>query len=65
MESLASLLGITPEALLTILVVGGVLLVVLFVLRMAFKMTARLLRLGCLLIILVVGAIFAFSWLGL
>ncbi len=65
MENLASLLGITPEALLTILVVGAVLLVVLFVLRMMFKVTARVLRLGCLLIILVVGALFAFFWLGI
>ena len=65
MENLASLLGITPEALLTILVVGAVLLVVLFVLRMMFKVTARVLRLGCLLIILVVGALFAFLWLGI
>lgn len=64
MENLASLLSITPEALLTILVVGAVLLVVLFVLRMMFKVTTRIFRLGCLLIILVVGALFAFFWLG-
>lgn len=40
-----------------LIVIAAVLLVVLFLARMAFKLTATLMRIGCLAIFLIVAAV--------
>ncbi len=58
MESIAELFGLTSQEFIQLLVIGVVLLIGLFVLRTAFKLTTTLLRVGCICIILIVGVIF-------
>lgn len=64
MESLAQAIGISVAELTQLLVLGGVLLVGLFLLRAALKLTATLFRLGCLGILFIVAAIYAFRLFG-
>jgi hypothetical protein len=64
MDTLANLLGMTSEeaVFLVVLAVGG--LVVLGLLRFMFRLTANLMRLGCAVLLIVVGLIIAASFLG-
>ncbi|MEM7336587.1 MAG: hypothetical protein AAF490_31195 [Chloroflexota bacterium] len=58
MEAISELIGLTNQELIQLVVVGVILLIGLFVLRAAFKLTATLLRVGCFGIALIVGLLF-------
>ena len=58
MDALSELIGLTNQELIQLAVVGVILLIGLFVLRAAFKLTATLLRVGCFGIALIVGLLF-------
>lgn len=57
MDSFSQLL--TSQELTQLVIVGLVLLVGLLFLRFAFKLTATLIRVGCIGIIIIVGLLFA------
>ena len=52
-----TLINLPPEEITRLVVITAVLLIVLFLARLAFKLTATLVRLGCLTIFLIVMAI--------
>lgn len=58
MESFAELFGLTSQEFIQIATIGLILLIGLFVVRAAFKLTATLLRVGCFGILLIVGLLF-------
>jgi len=60
MESLLAPLGITVAELTQLVILAVVLLFGLFFLRVAFKMTMSLLRVGCAGVLLIVAAGFIF-----
>ncbi len=64
MESLAQLIGVTTGELTQLLILGAVLLVGLFLLRAALKLTATLFRFGCLGVLLIIAAIYAYNLLN-
>ena len=51
------ILNMQPEEITQLVVVAAVLLIGLFFARLAFKLTASLIRLGCLAIFFIVAAI--------
>lgn len=53
MDTLLDAIGLTSAELTQILIVIAVLLVVLFVIRTMFRLTAALFRAGCFVIVLV------------
>ncbi len=57
-------LNMETAELTRLVVVGVVLLVGLFLARMAFKLTASLMRIGCLAIFLIVAAIALMQMFG-
>ena len=59
MDALSELIGLTSQELIQLVIVGIILLVGLFILRAAFKLTATLLRLGCIGIVIIVALMFA------
>ena len=57
---MADLLGLTPDQILTLVGLGLVMLVALFVLKVVVKLTQALLRVGCLaILVLLIIAFFA------
>jgi hypothetical protein len=50
--------------LVSLAVLAVILLAVLFVLRIMFKLTATLFRLGCFVVVFIVGAVALFMYLG-
>lgn len=52
-----TILNLQPEELTRLIIIGVVLLIGLFFARLAFKLTASLMRIGCLAIFFVVAAI--------
>jgi hypothetical protein len=50
-------LNLQPEEIMRLVVITAVLLIGLFFARLAFKLTASLIRLGCLAIFFIVAAI--------
>lgn len=60
------ILGISSNLLIAIAVIAVILTVGLFILRLVFRLTTSVLRLGCFLIILIVVGMLILSWvLGL
>ncbi len=59
-----ALLNMETAELTRLVIIAVVLLVGLFLARMAFKLTASLMRLGCLAIFLIVAAIALMQMLG-
>lgn len=58
MEQIAQIIGLTAAELTQLVILAGVLLVGLFVLRIMLKLTAALMRIGCIGIVLIVAAVF-------
>jgi hypothetical protein len=58
MDALSAALGLETAQLTQIIIVAVVLLGGLFFARLAFKLTASLMRLGCLAIFLLIAALF-------
>jgi hypothetical protein len=52
-----TLLNLQPEEITRLVVIAAVLLIGLFLARLAFKLTASLIRMGCLAIFFIVAAI--------
>ena len=64
MDGLLGSLGLTTAELTQLIFLGVVLLIGLFVLRVAFKLTATLFRIGCFGIILIVAAVYILNLLS-
>lgn len=64
MDAFSGVLGLNTAELTQLLILGVVLLVGLFVLRVAFKLTATLFRVGCFGILLIVAAVYILRLLG-
>ena len=64
MESLLASLGLTMGELIGIAILAAALLVGLFLLRMLFRLTKNLFRLGCFVILLLVAAVFVLRFVG-
>ncbi len=52
-----TLLNLQPEEITQLVVIAAVLLIGLFLARLAFKLTASLIRMGCLAIFFIIAAI--------
>ena len=61
LNTIANLLGLTPDDLLTLIVlaIGG--LIVLGLLRFMFRLTANLLKLGCAVLLILLALVFIAS----
>lgn len=60
------ILGISTDILIVIGVIAVILTAGLFILRLVFRLTTSMLRLGCFLIVLIVVGMLILSWvLGL
>ncbi|MAT95707.1 MAG: hypothetical protein CL608_00955 [Anaerolineaceae bacterium] len=59
-----TLLNLQPEEITQLVVITAVLLIGLFFARLAFKLTASLIRLGCLAIFFIVAAIALLQMFG-
>lgn len=59
-----TILNLQPEEITRLVVITAVLLIGLFFARLAFKLTATLVRLGCLAIFFIVAAIALLQMLG-
>ncbi len=59
-----TLLNLQPEEITRLVVITAVMLIGLFIARLAFKLTATLVRLGCLAIFFIVAAIALLQMLG-
>lgn len=57
-------LNLQPEEITRLVVIAAVLLIGLFFARLAFKLTASIMRLGCLAIFFIVAAIALLQMLG-
>ncbi|HEX6383800.1 MAG TPA: hypothetical protein VF177_03940 [Anaerolineae bacterium] len=64
MDALAELLGLTAADLTQLIILGVILLVALLVLRVIFRLTTTLFRLGCFGILLIVAAVFFLQLFG-
>lgn len=58
MEQIAQIVGLDAGQLTQLLMLAGVLLVGLVALRVVLKLTAALVRIGCVGIVLIVAAVF-------
>ncbi len=57
-------LGLSSGELTQLIVLGAALLVGLFLLRMVFKLTATLFRVGCFAVLFIVAAVFVLNLLN-
>ena len=64
MDTILETLGLTSGELIQLLVLGVALMIVLFLARLAFKLTATLIRIGCIGIILIVAVVFILNLLN-
>ena len=64
MADLLANFGLTTGELTQMVILAVVLLVGLFLARMALKLTAALFRIGCLAVLFIVGAIFLLNVLN-
>lgn len=64
METLLASLGLTMGELVGIAILTVALLIGLFLLRIIFRLTKNLFRLGCFVVLLLVGAVFALGLLS-
>lgn len=62
--SLFETIGLASAELTQMIVLGVILLVGLFLARIAFKLTAALFRIGCFGIIFILGAVFILNLLN-
>ncbi len=64
MTALLDSIGLASSDVTQLVILAVTLLVGLFLLRMAFKLTAALFRVGCLAILFIVGASFVLKFLN-
>jgi hypothetical protein len=64
MDELLNTIGLASGELTQIVIVAVVLLVGLFLLRVLFKLTATLFRVGCFAILFIVAAVFVMNLLN-
>ncbi len=64
MDALAQLVGISSQELMELVILALVLLGGLFLLRLVFKLTAAVFRLGCLGILLLITAVYLLRLTG-
>lgn len=64
MTELLNAIGLASGDATQLVILAAALLIGLFLLRMAFKLTAALFRLGCLAILFIVAATFVFKLLN-
>ncbi len=64
MDALAQLVGISSQELMELVILTLVLLGGLFLLRLVFKLTAAVFRLGCLGILLLITAVYLLRLTG-
>ena len=64
MEALAELLGMESQELIRLFIVGALLSVGVFSMRVVFKMAKSMVKIGCFASILVLAAIYLLSILG-
>ncbi len=64
MEQLLQFIGLSFDEFINLAIVAIAALVGLFLLRMMFKLTATLLRLGCAIIVIGVGLMFVLNVLN-
>lgn len=64
MESFLQIIGLSLDEFINLAVVAIAALIGLFLLRMMFKLTATLLRLGCAIILIGVGIMFVLNVLN-
>ena len=59
-----SLFNLQPEQITQLIVITAVLLIGLFLARLAFKLTASLMRIGCMFVFFIVAAIALIQMVG-
>ncbi|HSH03198.1 MAG TPA: hypothetical protein VLL52_11815 [Anaerolineae bacterium] len=64
MDTLLATFGLTMNELITMITLLVIGVIILTVLRFAIRLTATLMRIGCFLIILVVGAVLFLSMIN-
>jgi hypothetical protein len=64
MDELLNTIGLASGELTQIVIVAVVLLVGLFLLRVLFKLTATLFRVGCFAVLFIVAAVFVMNLLN-
>lgn len=64
MDAIAEFIGLTAPELIQLLMLAAILVVGWFVVRLFLKLTAALFRVGCVGIILLVGAIYLATMLN-
>jgi predicted phage tail protein len=64
MNDLLSAIGLASGELTQIIILAVVLVVGLFLVRVVFKLTATLFRVGCFAILFIVGAVFVLNLLN-
>ena len=64
MDALAEVLGLAAADLTQLIILGVILLVALLVLRVVFRLTATLFRVGCFGVLLILAAVFFIRLLG-
>lgn len=64
MDAIAELLGITTAQLTTLAIAGAALVVAWYVLKTVMKIATRVFAIGCLGLLVVVGALYAIFVLG-
>ena len=61
MEAFPQILGLTGQEIVQLAILTAVLLVGLFLLRLAFRLTATLLRIGCFGIVIIIALVFMYQ----
>jgi hypothetical protein len=61
MDAFPQILGLTGQEITQLAILAVALLIGLFLLRLAFRLTATLLRVGCIGIFIIVALVFAFQ----
>ncbi|MCA9936754.1 MAG: hypothetical protein H6662_05240 [Ardenticatenaceae bacterium] len=64
MDAFAEMLGVTAQDLTQLLILVVVLVVGWFLLRLFFKLTAAVFRVGCFGILLIIGAVYVLQLFG-
>ncbi len=64
MDTIAQMVGVTTQELTQLLILVAILVVGWFLLRLFFKLTAAVFRMGCFGIILIAAAVYVLQLLG-
>lgn len=64
MEDLLAQIGLTPNELMQMVILAVILLVGLVLARIALRLTAALLRIGCFIVLMIITAVFILNLLN-